>query len=69
MTFERIDRAFRPAPSRVIKLECIGCGTPDDVAMLYPLWSPPVGIAVPEPLCPECSRIRDAGAITNALGE
>jgi len=58
VTFDRIDRQFRPKPSPApVLLECASCGTTEAVTMLYPRWAPrQPGGAIPEPLCPGCSR-------------
>jgi hypothetical protein len=53
-TWGRIDRTFRPSAPAEIKLECVGCGVTKDVRTLYPRWTPPGGISVPEPMCPQC---------------
>ena len=54
MSFDRIDRQFAARPPRIVVLECVGCGSTDDVATRKPaFWELSEG---PErmPLCLRC---------------
>lgn len=53
MTFDRIDRMFAAKPRAMVVLECVNCGSTQDVSLNYPLWQ-----TVPcemVPLCQVCS--------------
>jgi len=55
MTFDRIDRAFAPKAPRVVKLECVGCGTTDDhVALRTPVFWQVASLDPPLALCLAC---------------